>query len=129
MKEETLVLEKSSSISLKKTIFLVCKRLFDIVCSLIGLIMLSPVFLITIIAIKLDSKGSAFLIQKRIGKNGKEFDFYKFRSMVLNADKILFEMLEKDEKIRKEYEKNKKLHNDPRITKVGKFIRRYGWFL
>ena len=125
MKEEALVLEKTSSISLRKTMFLACKRLFDIVASLLGLIILSPVFLITIIAIKLDSKGSAFLVQKRIGKNGKEFNFYKFRSMVLNADKILFEMLEKDEKMRKEYEKNKKLHNDPRITKVGKFIRRY----
>ena len=125
MKEDTLVIEKASSISVKKTIFLACKRLFDIVASLLGLIILLPVFIITIIAIKLDSKGSAFLVQKRIGKNGKEFNFYKFRSMVLNADKILFDLMEKDEKIREEYEKNKKLENDPRITKVGKFIRRY----
>ena len=64
-------------------------------------------------------------VQKRIGKNGKEFDFYKFRSMVPNADEILFKLMEENEEIRKEYQENKKLKEDPRITKVGKFIRRF----
>lgn len=87
--------------------------------------MLSPLFLIVSILIKIDSRGTVFLVQKRIGKNGKEFNFYKFRSMVVNADNILFEMLEKDPKMKEEYEKNKKLNHDPRITKIGRFIRRY----
>lgn len=125
MQEEALVMEKSSIVSVRKTLFLACKRTFDIFCSLIGLIMLLPVFLIVSIIIKIDSRGPVFLVQKRIGKNGKEFNFYKFRSMVVNADNILFEMLEKNPKMKEEYEKNKKLNNDPRITKIGRFIRRY----
>lgn len=59
-----------------------------------------------------------------IGKNGKVFNLYKFRSMKENADKILFEMLKNDEELAKEYEMYKKLKDDPRITSVGKFIRR-----
>lgn len=125
MQEEALVMEKSSVVSVRKTLFLACKRTFDIFCSLIGLIMLLPVFLIVSIIIKIDSRGPVFLVQKRIGKNGKEFNFYKFRSMVMDADNILFEMLEKNPEMKEEYEKNKKLNNDPRITKIGKFIRRY----
>ena len=111
MQEEALVMEKSSVVSARKTMFLACKRTFDIFCSLIGLIMLLPVFLIVSIIIKIDSRGPVFLVQKRIGKNGKEFNFYKFRSMVVNADNILFEMLEKNPKMKEEYEKNKKLNN------------------
>lgn len=125
MQEEVLAVETVHSISIRKTMFLACKRAFDIFCSLIGLILLSPLFLIVSIIIKIDSKGPVFLVQKRIGKNGKEFNFYKFRSMVVNADNILFEMLEKDPKMKEEYEKNKKLNHDPRITKIGRFIRRY----
>lgn len=125
MQEEALVMEKSSVVSVRKTLFLACKRIFDILCSLIGLILLSPLFLIVSIIIKIDSRGPIFLVQKRIGKNGKEFNFYKFRSMAVNADNILFEMLEKNPKMKEEYEKNKKLNHDPRITKIGKFIRRY----
>ena len=104
MQEEALVMEKSSVVSVRKTLFLACKRTFDIFCSLIGLIMLLPVFLIVSIIIKIDSRGPVFLVQKRIGKNGKEFNFYKFRSMVVNADNILFEMLEKNPKMKEEYE-------------------------
>ena len=125
MQEEVLVAKTVHSISIRKTMFLACKRTFDIFCSLIGLIMLLPIFLIVSIIIKIDSRGPVFLVQKRIGKNGKEFNLYKFRSMVVNADNILFEMLEKNPKMKEEYEKNKKLNNDPRITKIGRFIRRY----
>ncbi len=62
--------------------------------------------------------------QNRIGKNGKEFKFYKFRSMVSNADEVLFKTLEMDKLMAEEYKKNRKLKNDPRITKVGKVIRK-----
>lgn len=115
----------AQDISVGKKFYLFFKRLFDIIISLIGLIVLSPFFVILIIAIKLDSKGPAIFTQDRIGLNGKLFKFYKFRSMVIDADKVLFEMLENDTKIAREYKKNKKLENDPRITRVGKFIRRF----
>ena len=65
-----------------------------------------------------------FFTQKRIGKNGKEFNFFKFRTMVKNADEVLFKMLEENEELREEYRINKKLTNDPRITKVGKILRK-----
>lgn len=100
------------------------KRAFDIVASSTALVLLSPVFIATSIAIKKEDKGPAIFIQKRIGKDGKIFDLYKFRSMKENADKILFEMLQSDEEIAKEYDMYKKLKNDPRVTSVGKFIRR-----
>ena len=75
-------------------------------------------------AIKNDSKGPAMFTQKRIGKDGKLFEIYKFRTMVPDADKKLFELLENDEEAAKEYKLNKKLKNDPRITKVGNFLRK-----
>lgn len=108
---------------LRKVSYLMIKRLFDLCGAMIGLILLSPLFIIVVILIKLEDNGSAFFIQERIGKNGKIFKLYKFRSMVHNADEILKEML-KDPKIKKEYKKNMKLTQDPRITKIGNFIRK-----
>lgn len=103
----------------------VIKRLFDIICGLLGIIILIPVTLIIkIISVCCGDFDSIFFTQKRIGKDGKEFNFYKYRSMVPNADKILFEMLENNPEIKAEYDKNKKLKDDPRITRVGKIIRR-----
>ena len=64
-----------------------------------------------------------FFKQRRIGKYGQEFTIYKFRTMIPNADKVLEELMEKDQKIREEYTINKKLKNDPRITKAGKILR------
>ena len=101
------------------------KRVFDIVIGLVGLIVLIPIIIIIkVISICTGDFQSIFFTQSRIGKDGKEFKFYKFRSMVPNADAILFKMLEEDEAAAKEYKENKKLKNDPRITKVGKLIRR-----
>lgn len=114
----------SSSISLSKNVYLKFKRLFDILVSSVALITLSPILLGVIIAIRLESKGKAVFTQERIGLNGKLFKLYKFRSMVENADEVLFEMLKKDKKVAKEYKINKKLKDDPRITKVGKIIRK-----
>ena len=68
--------------------------------------------------------GSIFFSQNRIGKDGKEFKLYKFRTMIPNADEKLFELLKEDKELAKEYKKNKKLKNDPRITKIGKILRR-----
>ena len=102
----------------------IIKRGFDIFASFFGLIFLSPLLIGTIIAIRLESKGKAIFTQERIGKDGKLFKFYKFRSMVTNADEILEKMLKEDTEQTREYKLNKKLTEDPRVTKVGKFIRR-----
>ena len=108
----------------KRYFYFFCKRFIDIVFSLIGMIFFVPLTVIVKVAYMLTGDFSKlFFIQKRIGLNGKEFKFYKFRTMVPNADEILFKMLDENEEIAKEYKENKKLENDPRITKVGKFLR------
>ena len=117
-------MNSKSSTSFGRKLYFFQKRIFDIIMSIIGLVFLLPVFIIIIIAIKLDSKGPAIFVQERIGKNGKLFKFYEFRSMVENADDVLFEMLKGSSKEAEEYRINKKLENDPRITKVGKIIRK-----
>ena len=116
---------KTSDIAIpKRIIYPFLKRIFDIVVGILGIILLIPVSIIVKI-VNILNKDFAPMIytHTRIGKNGKEFKLYKFRSMVTNADEILMEML-KDEKIAEEYHKNKKLKNDPRITKVGKILRK-----
>ena len=113
------------SISLKEVFYLVIIRTFDIICGLIGVLILIPIsIIIKIIYICNKDFSPIFFTQNRIGKNGKEFKFYKYRSMVANADEVLFRMLKEDKEIAKEYKKNKKLKNDPRITKVGEFLRK-----
>lgn len=110
---------------IKKGIYLSLKRIFDIFMSIIGLLLLIPIAFFIKIAYMLNGDfHSIFFVQERIGKNGKLFKFYKFRSMVPNADEILFRTLEIDKIMAEEYQKNKKLKNDPRITKVGRFIRK-----
>lgn len=105
-------------------VFYFIKRLFDIIVGILGLIILIPVTIIVkIINILNRDFAPVFYSHTRIGKNGKEFKLYKFRSMVPNADEVLKELL-KDEKYAKEWKKNQKLENDPRITKIGKFLRK-----
>ena len=97
------------------------KRIMDFSLSLIGLIVLSPVFLLIAILIKKESDGPVFFKHKRIGKNGKEIYIYKFRSMVTNAEELIKKFTPEQ---MKEFKENFKLENDPRITKVGKFLRK-----
>ena len=124
MEENTIEMDKSFSKSLSKFIYLFIKRLFDIICSLIGCIFLIPIaILVKICYIFSGDFKSIFYSHERIGKNGKIFKLYKFRSMVPNADLVLEKLL-KDEEIKEKYKKNMKLDNDPRITKVGKIIRK-----
>lgn len=104
----------------KRAYYYVIKRTTDILASLIGLIILSPVFLIVSIAIEMDSKGPIIFAQKRIGKNGKVFRMYKFRSMVSNAEKLKKKLLKENEMSGPMF----KIKNDPRVTKVGRFIRK-----
>lgn len=104
-----------------KPIYEFIKRILDILLSAIALIILSPVFLILSIAIKATSKGPVFFGHKRVGKGGKEIKVYKFRSMVTNAEDLIKSFTPEQ---KAEYEKNFKLENDPRITKIGKFLRK-----
>ena len=115
-----------SAADIKTIIYLCIKRAVDIVGGLVGLIILLPIALIIkIVSMCNGDFDKIIFVQKRIGKNGQEFDFYKFRSMVPNADEVLFKMLEENKEVAKEYQENKKLKDDPRITKIGHFIRRY----
>ena len=102
------------------------KRLFDIAFSSAALLCLSPVFLIVSLLIKVKSpNGPIFFGHQRIGKDGKFFRVYKFRTMVPDAEKRLKELLDKDEETRKEFEQDFKLKNDPRIISgVGHFLRK-----
>ena len=101
------------------------KRVFDIVFSITALLLLAPVFLIIAILMKIISPGPIFFGHKRIGKNGKFFRVYKFRTMVPNAEEILHEWLANNPKIKEEYEKDFKLKDDPRIVPViGNFMRK-----
>lgn len=100
------------------------KRFMDICAALCGMLILIPLTVFVFFKNRKEGdKGPIFFTQNRIGKNGKEFKMYKYRTMVLGADKILEELMEKDPAIREEYTKNKKLANDPRITSAGKFLR------
>ncbi|WHE06051.1 sugar transferase [Thermoanaerobacterium thermosaccharolyticum] len=100
------------------------KRLIDFVLSFVAIIILSPLFFILAILIKIDSKGPVFFVQDRIGLNGKLFKAYKFRTMILNAEEILLKWLEENPEIRDEYLINHKLKDDPRITRIGRFLRK-----
>ncbi|MBC5638994.1 MULTISPECIES: sugar transferase [Clostridia] len=98
----------------------VIKRIIDIVASFTGLILLSPLILIVSMLIKLESKGEVIFKQKRVGLNGKEFYMYKFRSMVINAEELKEQLESQNEMSGPMF----KIKDDPRITKVGKFIRK-----
>lgn len=105
----------------KGIIYLFFKRAMDIVGSATGLILLSPLFILVALAIKIeDPKGKVFFAQKRCGKDNKPFPMYKFRSMVSNAEELLEELMEQNEMDGPVF----KIKEDPRITKVGKFIRK-----
>ena len=113
--QEIIEIERKES-----AIYNISKRALDIIASTLGLIILSPILLVVAILIKLESKGPAMFSQKRIGLNKKEFKMYKFRSMVQNAEEL-------KEKLAKENEMSGpmfKMKNDPRVTKVGRFIRK-----
>jgi len=99
----------------------VLKRIMDIFLAIALAILFLPVWLFVPLLIKLNSKGSIFYIHRRIGKDGKEFNLYKFRTMVENADEILFK---KNKKLLEKFKAGDwKLENDPRITKWGRLIR------
>lgn len=97
------------------------KRGIDIIIGTIGMIICLPLFIIIAILIKIDSKGPVFFKHTRVGKNGKVLKIYKFRTMVDNAEDLIKKFTPEQ---KKEFEKNFKLENDPRVTRVGKFLRK-----
>ena len=104
----------------KSDFYKFCKRGIDVIVAGVGLILLSPIITIVACAIKLTSKGPIFFLQKRVGKNGKLFNMYKFRSMVVNAEELKEKLKHKNEMSGPMF----KMKDDPRVTKVGKFIRK-----
>ena len=100
------------------------KIVFDFLFSLFILVSFIPLFLIISLLIKLSSRGPIFFFQERIGKNNIPFKCIKFRTMYPEAKDILQNLLNKDEKIKKEFEETHKIKNDPRITTIGKFLRK-----
>jgi lipopolysaccharide/colanic/teichoic acid biosynthesis glycosyltransferase len=107
-------------------IYEIVTRIIDIIVSIFAIVIFSPIMLITAILIMVDSKGPILAdVPERVGRNYQPFKFYKFRSMVVSAHTMLKED-PRYSKLYKEYKKNSyKLKNDPRVTKVGKFIRKY----
>ncbi len=101
----------------------IVKRLFDIMFSLSVLVFCAPIYLALAIAIAATSSGSIFYIQERVGKNYRHFHCIKFRTMVPDADRVLNEMMARSADLRQEFSENFKLKQDPRITKIGKFLR------
>lgn len=113
--------EKTDSLLIGKNF----KRLIDILGGIVGTIVLIPLTIgIAIANLICKDNGPIFYSQYRMGKNGKLFKMYKYRSMVVGADEKLKKYLEENEEARKEYKKYKKLKHDPRVTKVGEFIRK-----
>ena len=101
---------------------LACKRVFDIVASFLALVLLAPLFLIVAVAIKKDG-GPAFYSHRRVGRDGAMFSCFKFRSMYEDSEKRLETLLAHDTEAKKEWEEHYKLKNDPRITRLGHFLR------
>lgn len=100
------------------------KRIFDLALSFIGIIILLPFFLILGILIKIDSPGPCIYKRWVVGKNRHKFGFYKFRTMCINSDEVLRDLLNSNQEAREEFNKYYKLRDDPRITRLGKFLRK-----
>jgi exopolysaccharide biosynthesis polyprenyl glycosylphosphotransferase len=98
------------------------KRFFDVLCSALALIALTPLFALIALLIKIEDRGPVFFAQKRIGKWGRQFKMYKFRSMCVDAEKRLQDVLKKNQHATGV---TFKLKDDPRVTRIGKYLRKY----
>lgn len=115
----------TKTIDIKEPIYNMSKRVFDILVSIIGIILLLPLLFIVKVIYLLNKDFNPIIFkQNRIGLNGKEFKLYKIRTMIPNADEELKKLLNEDKNIAEEYKKYKKLANDPRMTKIGKVLRK-----
>lgn len=103
----------------------ISKRIVDLLVAFVAILILSPLLALIALLIKLDTGGRVFYRQLRVGKNGQSFTLVKFRTMHLGADQVLQEALSRDPALKKEWDSFQKLKNDPRITRVGKLLRRF----
>ena len=126
MKDSEFVMDQESlAWQCKRTMYFAFKRVFDICCSMVGILFLIPLLIVIKIAYMCTGDFHSVLYsQERIGKNGKIFRLHKFRTMVPNADEILKEWLENNPEKREEYYRDRKIDKDPRITKVGNILRK-----
>lgn len=122
--EEILMLHMKNNLALRRN--RVYKRMFDLILTIVGGIAIIPILILLIVCIKLDSKGDVFYNADRIGRDGKTFKCYKFRSMYVNGDEILREYLAKNSEAAAEWKEYAKLRDyDPRVTKAGTWMRKY----
>ena len=122
MEEQAVVLRVQNNLARKSN--RIMKRIFDIVATVCGGILILPIFAIVVVLIYLDSPGPIVFGHKRVGQGGKEFPCYKFRSMVPNAQEALEVYLKENPTAREEWERDFKLKDDPRVTRIGKFLRK-----
>ena len=117
--------ESMNEVKEKRYLYRFIKRIIDILGGIVGCLLLVPITLALFVIknFSKEDKGPLFYEQLRVGKNGKEFRLYKYRSMVMHADEKLWEYLNKNPEAKEEYKKYKKLKEDPRVTKFGKFLR------
>jgi len=128
MEVETLFNEKTVMLKVRNNMMMLrnrlFKRTFDLVCSIVGVIAISPILLCIAIAIYLSDPGPAFFAHRRIGANGETFPCYKFRSMITNSQEVLEQYLAVNPAAREEWDSDFKLKDDPRITKIGNVLRK-----
>ena len=117
-------MQKKKKQSSRKDSYKIIKTIFDLIFALTILILGLPLFFIIALLIKLSSRGSIFFLQERIGKNKRAFKCIKFRTMHPEAEDMLENLMTNNENLRKEFEETHKLKNDPRITNIGKFLRK-----
>ena len=120
---QPIISRQSQKLSLRALDGNFIKRAFDVLFSLVVLIVFSPLYLLLAGLIAASSPGPIFYVQQRVGKNYRRFDCIKFRTMVDNADEMLETLMADSPQMREEYEDTFKLRNDPRLTWIGKFLR------
>ena len=120
--EEILMLHMRNNLAMRRN--KIYKRIFDLVCTICGGLLILPIVAIVALLVAIDNRGNVIFAHRRIGKDGKEFPCYKFQSMVPNAQEILQDYLAKNPEARREWEESFKLTNDPRVTKLGGFLRK-----
>ena len=121
--EENMILLRVKN-NLARPYYRLVKRIFDLVVTLCGLVVVLPIGLIIAALIYIDNPGPVLFAHRRVGKNGKEFPCYKFRSMIVGAEDVLKNYLATNPEAREEWERDFKLKDDPRITKIGHFLRK-----
>ena len=120
--EEILMLHMRNNLAMRRN--RIYKRLFDLTCTIVGGLLILPIIALVSLLVAIDNKGNVIFAHRRIGKDGKEFPCYKFQTMIPNAQEKLAEYLAANPEARKEWEESFKLTNDPRVTKLGSFLRK-----